>query len=128
MSWVSKIIIMNKKFIQEQEIKLKEEKKRLEEQLSSFAKAPSEKGEDWETKMPMFNAGSGNLEEEADEVEEFSTNLALTNNLENSLSEVDLALEKIKKGEYGICEKCQKPIAQARLKIHPQARQCTKCG
>ncbi len=118
---------MNKKFIQEQEIKLKEEKKRLEEQLSAFSKTPGETGDGWETKMPPFNAGTGNLEEEADEVEEFSTNLALSNNLVSTLQDINLALEKIKKGEYGICEKCGKPIPQARLEVYPQARQCTKC-
>ena len=119
---------MNKKFTQGQEEKLKIEKKRLEEQLSSFAKTSSEKGDGWEAKMPPFNAGTGNLEEEADEVEEFSTNLALTNSLETALQDINLTLQKIKKGEYGICEKCGKEIPKARLEVYPQARQCTKCG
>lgn len=118
---------MTKKFLTEQKNKLQEEKAKLETELAGFAKeAPREKG-DWETRMPDFNMGSGNLEDEADEVEEFSTNLALTSNLESELQDVILALEKIKKGKYGLCEKCQKSIAMDRLKVYPKARYCTKC-
>jgi len=38
-----------------------------------------------------------------------------------------LALEKIKKGKYGVCESCGKKISQKRLKISPEARLCLKC-
>jgi len=36
-------------------------------------------------------------------------------------------LEKIKKGKYGICEKCGKKIPEERLKAFPEARFCMKC-
>lgn len=116
-----------KKFLREQAEKLKQEKTKLEGQLSTFAKESAQAKGDWEARMPAFNAGTGNLEEEADEVEEFSTNLALENSLESELQNVNLALEKIKKGQYGFCEKCGKAIPKERLSVYPKARWCTKC-
>lgn len=40
---------------------------------------------------------------------------------------VFIALEKINKGEYGICETCGKPIPKKRLKFLPWAKYCVKC-
>ncbi len=116
---------MTKKFIQERKKELEIEKEKLEKQLSSFAKKSKKTKGDWQAKMPSYNGGS--LEEEADEVEEYSTRLALEKTLEEELRNVDLALEKTKKGQYGTCEKCKKSISQERLKVYPQARHCKKC-
>ncbi|MFH1582606.1 MAG: TraR/DksA C4-type zinc finger protein, partial [bacterium] len=85
---------------------------------------------DWDTRFPSFDSGetgSGALEKAADEVEEYSTLLSLEHNLELRLKDINLALEKIKEGKYGKCEKCGKPIDENRLKIHPEARFCLKC-
>jgi len=38
-----------------------------------------------------------------------------------------LALEKINKGTYGICENCGKVIEKKRLSILPWVRYCVKC-
>ena len=38
-----------------------------------------------------------------------------------------MPLEKIKKGKYGICEKCGKEIPLERLEVSPEARFCLKC-
>lgn len=116
---------MEQKFIKQQKEKLQEEKKRLESQLSCFAKKSKKAKGDWRTVYPQFDGG--NLEEEADEVEEYGNLLAVEQSLELELQNVNLALAKIKKGKYGICERCQKPITQARLKVYPQARYCKKC-
>lgn len=40
---------------------------------------------------------------------------------------ISLALEKIEKGEYGICENCKQPIAKKRLEVLPWAKYCIKC-
>lgn len=116
---------MTKKFIVEQTKNLKTEKKKLEARLSTFAKESKKVKGGWDVVKPIFNGG--HLEEEADEVEEFDTLLALENTLEKELKKVDIALEKIKKGKYGVCGKCQKPIPQGRLEVYPQAEYCTKC-
>lgn len=116
---------MDKKFLTEQKKKLEQEKKELEKRLASFAKKSKKSKGDWFTSHPQFNGG--NLEEEADEVEEYGNLLAIERTLEQGLQDVILALDKMKKGKYGLCEKCQKPISQGRLKVYPQARHCNKC-
>ncbi|WP_295418244.1 RNA polymerase-binding protein DksA [Sulfurovum sp.] len=43
------------------------------------------------------------------------------------LNEIELALDKIKKGTYGICEMCEEPIGKARLEVKNFARFCITC-
>jgi len=60
----------------------------------------------------------------------FATDLAVST-LERErreLSQVELALQKMKKGEYGICENCENPIREARLHALPWARLCIQCA
>ncbi len=47
--------------------------------------------------------------------------------LSRKLSDIDMALERITKGKYGFCDKCDMPIPQARLKLIPEARYCVSC-
>ena len=37
------------------------------------------------------------------------------------------ALERLREGEYGICEECAEPIAPARLKAMPEVTTCVRC-
>jgi DnaK suppressor protein len=53
--------------------------------------------------------------------------LPIEYSLELKLKDVNLALEKMKKGTYGICEKCQKRIKEERLKIYPVVQYCLNC-
>ena len=43
------------------------------------------------------------------------------------LNQVDLAIEKIAKGEYGVCTQCEDSIPEARLKVVPYTEFCTQC-
>ena len=43
------------------------------------------------------------------------------------LNEIELALDKIKQGAYGICEMCEDPIGKARLEVKNFARFCITC-
>jgi DnaK suppressor protein len=45
----------------------------------------------------------------------------------NAMREIATALEKLKGGTYGICERCGKPIGLKRLQAMPSARLCVKC-
>ena len=38
-----------------------------------------------------------------------------------------MAAELMKKGRYGVCERCNKDIPQARLELVPEARYCIEC-
>jgi DnaK suppressor protein len=43
------------------------------------------------------------------------------------LNEIELALDKIKSGSYGICEMCEEPIGLPRLEVKNFARFCIAC-
>ncbi len=43
------------------------------------------------------------------------------------LKRVDLAIEKIDDGKYGICTQCVNVIPKARLKVVPYTEFCTQC-
>ena len=43
------------------------------------------------------------------------------------LNEIELALDKIKNGTYGICEMCEEPIGLARLEVKNFAHFCIIC-
>ena len=121
--------MMNKKLLLEFKQKLEKERVIIEEQLKRFAKEDKKLKGDWDTRFPHWDgeAGGAGLEKAADEVEEYEARLPIEYSLELKLKNIDLALEKIKKGEYGMCEKCGKKIDEKRLKIYPEARFCRKC-
>ena len=105
--------------------KLEKQKEGLEKALEGFAKKDGSPKGSWGVPFPQFKGS--NLEEEADEVEEYETLLPIEYSLENRLKDTNLALEKIKKGTYGKCEKCKDPISKERLGAAPEARFCIKC-
>ncbi|HEX5482284.1 MAG TPA: TraR/DksA family transcriptional regulator [Terriglobia bacterium] len=43
------------------------------------------------------------------------------------LKEIDRALERVARGNYGVCESCGEAISPARLKALPWARYCVQC-
>lgn len=120
---------MKKELLEKIEKKLKEEKSAAEKTLRGFARKDAEFRGDWDTIYPTLDRapGGGGLETEADELQEYECKLDIEHTLELKLRDIDLALQKIKEGKYGLCEKCRKKISQQRLEIAPQARFCSKC-
>jgi DnaK suppressor protein len=55
-------------------------------------------------------------------------NLGLLENEEQLLSEVNDALDRIKRGTFGRCENCGREISRARLEALPYARYCIRCA
>lgn len=47
---------------------------------------------------------------------------------ENKLSKLNKALSKIDSPDFGICQKCKKPIPIARLMIIPESIYCMNCA
>jgi RNA polymerase-binding transcription factor len=45
-----------------------------------------------------------------------------------TLAEIEVALQRMKAGEYEICEFCANEIPEARLKALPWARYCVPCA
>jgi DnaK suppressor protein len=45
-----------------------------------------------------------------------------------TLAELDAARARLAAGTYGVCERCGRPIAPARLAARPEARLCIDCA
>lgn len=108
--------------------KLLEEKNLLEEELSSFAHKDLEARGGWESNFPSFGEHKSEQDENADEVAEYSNELPMEHALETKLQNIDLALEKIESGKYGICEICNEEIETERLEAEPSARIHVHCN
>jgi DnaK suppressor protein len=120
---------MNKKILGELKEKLEKQKDVLEKELSRFAKKDKNLEGDWDTKYPKSDGATGSsaLEDAADQVEAYVNLLPVEHDMELRLQDVNLALEKIKKGNYGKCDNCGRDIDLERLKVYPEARFCVKC-
>lgn len=44
------------------------------------------------------------------------------------VGDIEAALDRVDRGVYGICERCTRPIALARLEVMPYARYCVDCS
>lgn len=108
--------------------KLEEEKKRLIKDLRVFAKKDPQLKGNWLTRFPFFSLSRSHKDESAEEREGYENLLPVEHTLELRLKDIEDALVKIKNGNYGQCEKCQKKIESKRLKVVPEARLCMKCG
>ena len=54
-------------------------------------------------------------------------NYFISQRLNSELTEIEEALQDIKKGDYGICKMCEEPINPERLKVKPSAKYCIDC-
>jgi len=106
---------MEKTLIEKYKKQLEEERKEVLAEIEA-----KEKVED-------FGSDIDHLEEAADQSEEAEENDEEKFDLEKRLDEIDLALNKIIEGKYGICEKCGKEIEKEVLDIDPESRFCKSC-
>jgi len=118
---------MDKELLGKLQQELEKEKNSLEQELESFATKDKNVKDNWNAKRTK--ADDTDMEEKADEVEEYDNLLSLEHSLELKLKDVKAALEKIAAGgAYGICERCGKNMEEDRLKACPEARLCIKCN
>jgi DnaK suppressor protein len=95
--------------------KLERERKRLIKKLEELEK-PEE-----------FGGDVGDFDEEADELEEFSTKISESEVVRRRINEIDYLINKINKGEYGFCNKCKNKISEEDLKKDPELILCSAC-
>jgi DnaK suppressor protein len=53
--------------------------------------------------------------------------IGLIENSEETLREIDAALQRIDDGNFGVCEEGGHPVGKNRLKVIPWARLCIEC-
>jgi len=98
------------------------ERERLEDELGRIGTSTGVKGS-YDT---VRDETGTNFEDNATETDEFVSNDAVRQTLEDALNKVYEALAKIESGTYGSCEVCHEPIATERLKVYPAATTCIK--
>ncbi|KKW16812.1 MAG: Transcriptional regulator TraR/DksA family [Parcubacteria group bacterium GW2011_GWA1_50_14] len=103
--------------------KLEHYKKRLEEDKKRLL-------EEIKTDKDMVDFGddvSDPEDEEADETEEQGNQMGVEQVLKERITNIDLALQKIGAGKYGICANCGSPISEKILGAAPESALCENC-
>ncbi len=67
----------------------------------------------------MADFGSDNFEQDF--------TLGLIENEQETIREIDEALERIEQGDFGSCEVCESAIPLPRLRVIPWAKLCIEC-
>ncbi len=104
--------------------RLEAERGTLENELSSVGRINPSNPSDWEATPADLNIPEADKNEVADKMEEFEGRAAVETALEERLSEVRAALEKIEKNTYGKCRVCREEIEENRLEANPAAETC----
>ena len=107
---------MNKEKIKEI---LTKEKERLEKQVAYYLAEDPYLSKDRDM--------TSTLDDDITENEGHDRITAAKNELQDQLSKVNNALERIENGKYGICKKCSTKIPEDRLVIMPAADLCMSC-
>jgi len=119
--------MFSKKKIEYFREKLEKEKEHLEKDLERIGRRNPNVPGDWELAPSLdLNIDTADKSELADTFEDLETSAAIEDKIEERLTLVKQALERIKKGNYGICLVCKKPIEEKRLEINPAAKYCIK--
>ncbi len=77
--------------------------------------------------IPPVEAARGDEADLAAGAQAKEQSLWLANDQKQRLAQIDLALARIAAGKYGICDRCGKPIAPARMEAVPHATLCIEC-
>ena len=102
---------------------LEEQRTRLTTELAGVA-APGGKNGAFSADFPEF----GDKEDEnAKEIEQYTTNKPLEMTLEKELVDIEKSLERLTKNTYGICKYCHNAIDEKRLLARPTSSSCVSC-
>jgi DnaK suppressor protein len=102
--------------------KLEQLKNRLEKERKKLIKELEE------LQIPEeFGGDAGDIDEEIDEAEEFSTKIAESQTVRQRINEIDYLINKINSGTYGFCDKCKKEFSKEELLKDPEIILCSAC-
>lgn len=100
------------------------EKASLESELSNVGRKNPDSPSGWEALPPERDVSQADENTVADGITDYEENRAIVATLEARLKDVVSGLDKLKKGVFGKCQVCQKPIEEDRLGANPAARTC----
>jgi DnaK suppressor protein len=67
------------------------------------------------------------MEDQAPVLHEQFVSIRFNNFAHEKIRSIDAALERLRRGDYGICEECDQPISPKRLNAVPWTRYCLEC-
>lgn len=103
---------------------LLEEKKHLQNEIDelmdrNLSETMSETSGEHNYESHLADNATATFERERD--------LSLEHNVEDIMKRVDAALQRIDSNDFGICQRCGRPISSERLKALPYADLCITC-
>ncbi|NNE30471.1 MAG: TraR/DksA family transcriptional regulator [Saprospiraceae bacterium] len=106
-----------------------EEKEKLKEKIERSI-------EEFEEKIVALEANTQPISPEnsigrvsrMDAINNKSVAEAALRNAKRKLSKLQLALKSIDKSGFGLCDRCQQPIAPLRLMFLPESTRCIRCA
>ena len=110
----------SKQFVLEQRKKLEEERKKTLDQIETLKK-------DDPFADPDHASDNAAVDTDVREQTGHDTIEAEIKDMKKRVEEIDNAMKKIGKNQYGYCERCKKQIPEARLELIPEASFCIDC-
>jgi len=119
-----KMNAFSEEFLDKIKKQLLSEKARLENELGKFTTRNAHVADDFDATFPEY----GDKEDEnALEVAQYTADKPMEIALEKELRDVNKSLDRLKKGDYGICKYCDKAIDEKRLLARPTSGACVSC-
>jgi DnaK suppressor protein len=103
---------------------LLKQKAKILHDLKDLSRSDEHEADD---RAPIFPNYGDKPDENAQEISEYTTNLATEKILEKSLEDIEKSLKRIDDGTYGTCQYCGKTIGEKRLLARPVASACIDC-
>jgi DnaK suppressor protein len=104
--------------------RLEREKARLEEEI--YARTDGDQAVS--TTDPVTELSGPGVEDadDADALSDYDRTKAIVEAAQQTLTQVNAALQRLAEGKYGICARCGKPIPPRRLEALPYATLCVE--
>lgn len=115
---------LNSETIKEIKKQLLAKKKQILADFGDIARSDDHEADNLSAKFPEYG---DKPDENAQEITDYTTNVAAEKVLEKTLTDIDKSLERIEKGTYGICKYCGEPISEKRLLARPTTSACVAC-
>lgn len=121
---MDKVELLDKQTIKEIEVSLLAQKKQIMDDLQDISRSDEHESDNRNSKFPEYG---DKPDENAQEINDYTTDMMAEKVLEKSLIDINKTLDRIEKGNYGACKYCGNPIARKRLLARPTANSCVSC-
>jgi DnaK suppressor protein len=115
---------MNKRQQEKLRKRLEERRVEIESDMSFMAAEMRSIGVD----QDQENGSLGNhIADDGSNVAEAERIVTVSEDFQQILAQVNGALERMSEGNYGVCQRCGKPIGEERLEAFPYVAYCIEC-